>query len=201
MMTYEQLSTERLDAMQAEVLMVNTENGWFEEGRAFEEGIGLIHSEISEALEAYRDHGMEDMTRRLCKVKSGDWHDPNPHLCKPEGVGSEMADVLIRLLDEAYRQGITLRPGVTWCTLEGSYPTLLAHLHLHTSKWMDKVLRSRAHSESPTAGGLAMETGANMVLAHLQAICAKFEINLEHEYERKVAYNATRGHRHGGKRL
>lgn len=75
-----------------------------------------IHSEVSEALEAYRIRGVEGYT------------DPDG---KPDDVGSEFADVLIRLLDAS----------------------------------------------------------------------AAYGIDLEAEYERKMAYNEKRPWRHGGKRL
>lgn len=112
-----------LEGMQRAVREVNEANGWFDENRTFGEGIALLHSEVSEMLEAYRDHGLKDATvpAHLTSIA-------HP---KPEGVGSEAADVLIRLLDECDRQGI----------------------------------------------------------------------DLQAEFDRKLAYNATRGHKHGGKRL
>lgn len=59
----------------------------------FGDYIALLHSEVSEALEAYRSWKLADAT------------EPGG---KPEGVGSELADVLIRLIDTADVFGIDL---------------------------------------------------------------------------------------------
>lgn len=83
-----------LREMEREVREVNEANGWYEEERTVGEDIALLHSEVSEMLEAYRDHGLNDMTA----TRTG----------KPQGFGSECADVLIRLLDTCDRRGIDL---------------------------------------------------------------------------------------------
>lgn len=116
-----------LKHMATAVRKVNMANGWYDDSRTFGEGIALLHSEVSEMLEAYRDHGLEDVTA-VYVGHAAEYGDSPP--LKPEGVGSEAADVLIRLLDECDRAGI----------------------------------------------------------------------DLQFEFDRKLAYNATRGHKHGGKR-
>lgn len=115
-----------LEEMAIEVCEVNKDNGWFEEDRRFAEDMALLHSEVSEALEAYRVHGVADQTRMQSTYE---FQRDIP--AKPEGVGSELADILIRLLDT----------------------------------------------------------------------CHRYDIDLEAEYTRKIAFNRTRGYRHGGKKL
>jgi len=93
------------------------EKGWHEEPRSFGDLIALIHSELSEALEDYRD-GKAPGELRFEGTK-------------PCGIPSELADVLIRIGD----------------------------------------------------------------------LCGVFQIDLQAAVRAKMAYNATRPHRHGGKVL
>jgi NTP pyrophosphatase (non-canonical NTP hydrolase) len=114
------LRSKSLEEMADEIEQVNRANGWFDEDRSVVEGHMLLVTEVVEATEAFRKWGLSDATR---------YAKPAP--VKPEGVGSEYADIFIRLLDQCKRDGIDLRA----------------------------------------------------------------------EYERKIAYNRTRGYRHGGKVL
>lgn len=67
-------------------------HGWWDEDRSFGEIIALCHSELSEALEAYRSG--EDM----CWL-NGD---------KPDGIAVEMCDCIIRILDYLSHEGIDI---------------------------------------------------------------------------------------------
>lgn len=78
--------------LKAMVYRLNKSKGWYDSVRSFGEDCALLHSEVSEALEAYRD-GLVSSTDEKGK---------------PLGVGSELADVLIRLLDTSNRYGINL---------------------------------------------------------------------------------------------
>ena len=80
--------------LQAEISQVNRDNGWKDTRPSFLESVMLLVTECSEAVEAWREHGFEDRTAR---VKA-----------KPEGVGPEFADILIRLLDSCEIFGIDI---------------------------------------------------------------------------------------------
>lgn len=97
-----------ISMMQELVRGVNQANGWFDESRTFGDDIALLHSEVSECFEAYRDWHIDDMTKQLCKDHPEPYKGYEKHFCKPEGVGSELADILVRLLDTCERYKIDL---------------------------------------------------------------------------------------------
>lgn len=71
------------------------EHGWWESEREFPEIIALCHSELSEALEEYRNGLLPAKIYSL-------------GLNKPEGIPIELADCIIRILDYCGHENIDI---------------------------------------------------------------------------------------------
>jgi NTP pyrophosphatase (non-canonical NTP hydrolase) len=169
--------------MTAEIAELNTRLGWRETTNTVGEFTALLHSEISEMLEAWR-------VRKMAPFTTSDG--------KPDDVASECADVLIRLLDmcDVLRVDLPiLWPKLTLDEVPGRHRGEFEH----RPRFGDAVELLHWRAAQFHHGGhwrWAVE-----LLGSLLGFCEVHEVDLEAEYERKMAYNRTRPYQHGGKVL
>lgn len=178
-----------LKEMEAEVVAYCEAKGWRSAEVPFPQAMALLHEEVAEAGHAWRVWGLEDATAGSADKPGGD------RRAKPEGVGSEFADVLIRLLDDSALFGLDLpaaypRTTVTHVPVAGHFLTDVNTLHgliaRATTEWDD----GHGSPDVPLSG----------MLAYLVKLSRHYGIDLDFEYRRKMDYNHTREYRHGGRR-
>ena len=150
------------------------EKGWWDDGianRPIEDIVNNFHAEVSEAWEEYRAKRMETWYADPQAVMAG-------KLPKPEGFFVELADLLIRIADAAGAHRIDV--GEVFFTGPGF------------SVAANKTI-SRLHNLI-----------AGWVFQEVIDECLSFAVDNNHDLwatiREKLAYNATRPYRHGGKR-
>ncbi len=181
--------------MTARIVANNTRLGWYEHTATFPEAMALLHSEVSEILDAWRQWGFEDTTAPRVFLPGG---QPGA-LPKPEGVGSEFADVYIRLMDDAWIFGRIDLEGVASpgrFALSDSFAANLNTLHNIISR---ASMADDVSWDNPDSTEVAWEFGS--ILTFLRQLAGHAGIDLYAETQRKMAYNETRPYRHGNKRL
>lgn len=91
-----------LNELAKEIYDNASEKGWHEKPVAFGDAIANIHGELSEAFEEYRKgKGLDEIYLNI-----------DDSIGKPEGIPIELADALIRILDNCYMYGIDIEMAV-----------------------------------------------------------------------------------------
>lgn len=200
-----------LGEMTIEVSEFCHDKGWSGPGspaKTFGDCMSLLHSEVSEAVEAFRDYGLDNVSAIVLETTPchnpecfGNKNDAHSHHLKPIGVPSEFADILIRLLDDCDRYGVDLEAAVAGSPpvvvdKEETFGTHMARLHVDIATATDDHFwRTDLGAEPNSKNRFAR------IYRHLKALAENYGIDLEAEYEEKMYYNRSRAIRHGGKRL
>ena len=177
-----------LSDLQREAHAIAKAKGWWDEERTFGELIALVHSELSEALEAYRVCGIVDC--------------PHEHT-EGAGAASELADVVIRVADMAEWYG---------CQVADTIPTKVyvnQRADLTFGEWIallhhcfSEALEARWRGRSPTTQDYdGWWDWTCQAYRWILKMAAHYGIDLDAAIEAKMEYNRSRSYRHGGKAL
>ena len=176
--------------LQREAHAIACEKGWWDEPRSFGELIALVHSQLSEALEAYRTYQLEN----FCQFEAFPFH-PVKIGGKPVGVASELADVVIRVADMAewYEWDLRKSTATLPCLTAGdqAFGTQITALHFLVTR----VWEARRESDHVKRRRLSH------LLKGIGYVADWHGIDLDAAIEAKMEYNRGRSYRHGGKAL
>lgn len=178
-------------ALQREIGEINRANGWRESALPFDQAMMLLVTEMSEAVDAWRKWGFKDQTRDG-PVEMGNPPDGPP---KPEGVGSEFADISIRLLDDCVIYGVKLDERLHQLETRQFAGTL------PSAMWSMTREAVRADGAYRLGDSAMVARQFTVLWLQLNHFSAQFGVDLPAEITRKMAYNRTRGWKHGGKRI
>ena len=189
-----------LRELQREAHAIAKDHGWWDEERTFGDLIALVHSELSEALEAYREHG--NTTNAWMELVDEDSDDRIP-----VGVGHELADVVIRVADMAEWLKVDLAQARE--EDEDLGEDKQAYLEHRLSGNLDSFGEwiAAIHEDVGDAGYHQRNRSDNLgshlvsVIWMVQEMAAHYGIDLDAAIEAKMEYNRTRSYRHGGKAL
>lgn len=164
---------------------IATEKGWW---LGPERGISaltlLMHSEISEAIEEYRNH----------KGFSEVWLEKET---KPCGIPIEIADFIIRIADLAGHRKYDLNEAPAEEVPVTDFEEGLARASYYVSLawYAEQAPKHLTWAQSHLSVGYLLSRACKTALA----VCETYKIDIEEAIRVKTAFNRSRPARHGGK--
>jgi hypothetical protein len=175
------------------------EHGWWESERSFGELIALCHSELSEALEEYRNgHELNETYYKCEKCVPGCITYDETIYChkddkkiklKPEGIPVELADVVIRIMDMCGRYEYDVQKVIE----TGEHLILRGNHYDNFGEFITLCHRYLSSSDRHWFEWLAG------LIVFIQKFCENEGIDLESAIIEKHEFNKTRPYKHGGK--
>ena len=179
-----------LAELQREAHAIAKGHGWWDEERTFGDCIALVHSKLSEVLEAYREHGLKDWRSH---TYSNGFVDEHPQGEKPERVASELADVVIRVADMAEHDGVDLQGFrltagfVSWSRRE-SFGEWLGEAHWLLSQAFETFYADAKYN----SGQHQVNQRLADIILWAELMAAHYSIDLDAAIAAKMEYNKSR---------
>jgi hypothetical protein len=167
----------KLTELQKQIFEINKANGWHDKVPSKLEQHALFHTEITEAYNEFIAGRLET------------WYQEDG---KPEGFYTELADVVIRILDymSLEKTEYTFFEGEPVTEYGISTELLLLSFHSFISRATEDVRNSGRSSE-------VIELC--VLIKGISDLLASYNQSLTDLIIEKIAYNKTRGYRYGGK--
>lgn len=191
-MNYNELSKQVHEAAKA--------NGWYDTEQSINTYLALIKSEIYEVFDAYRNNNYCNCMPNALGIINAELHCLDDKDLMNSGrkdfkeyikdtFEDEIADTAIRILDFCGWYGIDkIRVDNVKTFPKGEFNSDLFRMDLILSKMYFKSNRKST-----------MKYNFETLLGMIESIAQVYEFNLEQHINLKLAYNATRGYKHGNK--
>jgi hypothetical protein len=183
----------KLNDLVVESFNIATEKGWHESERSLSAITLLMQSEIAEAVEEYRKHkGVNEIWYEVHKEGSEvSISTIRESGGKPCGIPIEIADMVIRVADYCGSKGYNL---------ELSYDKSIEPAHIYDfEEWLARINFTISQAWANTLPGT--EFWLALAVKYAFRTASACNIDLWAVLDEKAAYNRTRSHRHGGKKI
>ena len=179
-------------------------HGFWEEDRPFAETVDLIHSELSEALEEFRDgHGLDEVYYSCswdmfcpgnilsCDCKPCRYH-------KPEGIPIEFADTVIRIGDYLGHEKVDAERTIDDDGIDATDKDWIPE-HIRKDMKTFQGFIAAGHWLLSHAYQYRLGTWSTLIFTILaiEEFCQNNGIDLDRAIKLKMEYNKTRPYKHG----